>query len=63
MPLLPAVMEETRAIFGEDFWPYGMKANRSALEKLVFYAYQQNLTSRQLEVEELFEKSVYEDNF
>lgn len=63
VPLLPAVMEETISIFGEDFWPYGMKANRNALEKLVLYAYQQKLTSRQLEVEELFEESVYEDNF
>ncbi len=58
VPLLPAVMDETREIFGEDFWPYGLEANRKTLEKLVLYAHQQGLTRRLLEVEELFGESV-----
>ena len=58
VPLLPAVMEETRAIFGKDFWPYGLEANRRTLEKLVGYAHQQGLTPRRVEVEELFGESV-----
>jgi 4,5-dihydroxyphthalate decarboxylase len=63
VPLLPAVMEETREIFGEDFWPYGMEGNRKTLEKLVLYAHQQGLTPRRLEVEELFGESVRGDIF
>ena len=63
VPLLPAVMEETRAIFGEDFWPYGMESNRKTLEKLVLYAHQQGLTPRRLQVEELFGESVRGDSF
>jgi len=63
VPLLPAVIEETRTIFGEDFWPYGMEVNRKTVEKLVLYANQQGLTPRLLEVEELFGESVCDDSF
>jgi len=58
IPMLPAVMEETLAVFGENFWPYGIKENRKTLEKLVRYAHQQGLTPRELSVEELFGESV-----
>jgi 4,5-dihydroxyphthalate decarboxylase len=58
VPLLPAVMDQTREVFGDDFWPYGVEANRKTLEKLVLYAHQQGLTPRLLEVEELFGESV-----
>lgn len=58
IPMLPAVMEETIALFGKEFWPYGVEANRSTLEKLVLYAFQQGLTPRCLAVEELFGETV-----
>lgn len=58
IPLLPAFMDETVRIFGEDFWPYGVAANRRTLEKLVGYAFEQGLTPRPLAVEELFDESV-----
>jgi len=54
IPFLPSVMEETYRVFGRDFWPYGIEANRKTLERLVRYAHQQGLTPRLLEVEELF---------
>jgi len=58
IPMLPAFMEETVQVFGKDFWPYGVAANRHTLEKLVLYAFQQGLTPRLLSVEELFGESV-----
>lgn len=58
IPFLPAVMDETRALFGENFWPYGVEANRKALEKLLSYAHRQGLTPGLLEVEDLFGESV-----
>jgi 4,5-dihydroxyphthalate decarboxylase len=58
IPMLPAFMEETIQVFGKDFWPYGVAANRDTLEKLVLYAFQQGLTPRRLSVEELFGESV-----
>jgi 4,5-dihydroxyphthalate decarboxylase len=58
IPMLPAFMEETVEIFGSDYWPYGVAANRHTLEKLVLYVFQQGLTPRQLSVDELFGESV-----
>jgi len=58
IPMLPAFMEETVQVFGKDFWPYGLTANRHTLEKLVLYAFQQGLTPRLLSIEELFGESV-----
>jgi len=58
IPMLPAYMDETTQLFGKDFWPYGVAANRRALEKLVCYAVEQGLTPRLLAVEELFDESV-----
>lgn len=58
LPMLPAFMEETQQIFGKDFWPYGVDANRKALEKLVLYAHQQGLTPTMLSVDRLFDETV-----
>ena len=58
IPFLPAVMDETREIFGDDFWPYGVEANRASLEKLLSYAHAQRLTPGPLEVADLFGESV-----
>ena len=58
IPFLPSVMEETRQLFGPDFWPYGLNANRKVLEKLILYAHQQGLSPRMMPVEELFAENV-----
>jgi len=58
LPLLPAYVEETRQVFGEDFWPYGLDENRKTLERLVRYAHEQGLTKKELSVGELFADSV-----
>jgi 4,5-dihydroxyphthalate decarboxylase len=54
LPFLPAAVDETRRIFGDDFWPYGLESNQGVLEQFSEYAYQQGLTSRPLTIEELF---------
>jgi 4,5-dihydroxyphthalate decarboxylase len=54
LPFLPAVVDETREIFGNEFWPYGLESNRAVLEQFAEYACQQGLTSRPLTTEELF---------
>ncbi len=58
LPMLPAYVEETRQVFGEDFWPYGLHENRKTLERLVRYAHEQGLTPKELSVGELFAASV-----
>jgi 4,5-dihydroxyphthalate decarboxylase len=46
--------EETIALMGEDFWPYGIEANRATLETFLRYSYEQGLAKRVLGVEEIF---------
>jgi 4,5-dihydroxyphthalate decarboxylase len=54
LPWLVAELEETQALMGSDFWPYGIEANRKTLEAATQYSYEQGLTSRKLALEELF---------
>ncbi|MDA1035463.1 MAG: ABC transporter substrate-binding protein, partial [Chloroflexi bacterium] len=54
LPWVVAEIEETRRVMGYDFWPYGIEPNRTSLEALPQYLYEQNLTTRVPEIEELF---------
>jgi 4,5-dihydroxyphthalate decarboxylase len=49
-----AEQEEERALLGADPWPYTIEGNRTALDTLLDYAFEQRLTERRLEIEELF---------
>ena len=44
----------------EDPWPYGLKANRKALDAIVQAASEQHLVSRPTKVEDLFSSSLPE---
>jgi hypothetical protein len=39
---------------GENFWPYGIEANRKTLEALFQYSYEQGLAKNRLTIEDLF---------
>ena len=60
LPWFAQEFEETRKVMGENFWPYGINANRKTLETLFRYSYEQGMTKRQLTVEDLFDKSTLE---
>lgn len=49
---------QAQTMFGTDYWPYGVEANRPTLEAFLRYAFEQGVCHRRLEVEELFPKSV-----
>ena len=49
-----AEQEEERALLGPDPWPYSVEKNRVALETLLDYAFEQGLTERRLDIEEMF---------
>ena len=51
---LQAHLDAERAVFGEDYWPYGVEPNRKTLEAFVTYMYDQGLTERRVPVEDLF---------
>lgn len=54
LPWLTAHVEETRALMGEDFWPYGFERNRATLATFLRYHHEQGLSKRVLSPEELF---------
>jgi len=54
LPWLTAEHEETQALMGTDFWPYGFDENREILKTQIRWSYQQGLIPRQYEVSELF---------
>ena len=48
-------LAETRALMGNNFFSYGIEANRKTLEMLFQYSYEQGLSSRKLKIEDLFD--------
>ena len=54
LPWLAEHARRWRAVAGEDFWPYGIEANRPTLEAFLQYAHEQGVATRRLRVEELF---------
>jgi len=57
LPWLVAEAEETRALMGDDPFPYGVARNRKTLETLAGYTYRQGLAPRRLTVEQMFWES------
>ena len=60
---LPFVEEQLKAakdLLGEDFWSYGVQANRNTLQAFLKHHYAQGLSSRLVDVDELFHPSTYE---
>lgn len=47
-------MRQTQAVFGDDPYPYGVKANEAMLNTLIDYSHEQGLTKKRANIEELF---------
>jgi 4,5-dihydroxyphthalate decarboxylase len=60
LPWLAQEVEATRELMGEDYWPYGIEANRDTLTALLQYTHEQGLTERIIPPEELFHSSTLE---
>ena len=60
LPWVGQELEETRALMGDNFWPYGIEPNRKALKALFQYSYEQGLAAKKLTIEELFHPSTLE---
>ena len=65
MTALPWIAQEsdaTRELMGDNYWPYGIEANRKTLEALLQYSYEQGLAKRKVPIEELFHPSTLDFN-
>ena len=54
LPWLAADVQETRELMGDDYWPYGIEANRKTIEAMARYSYEHGLSARLMRVDELF---------
>ena len=50
----PEYLAMTENIFGDDPFPYGIKANTAMLDTIIAYSHEQGLTPRKMKIEELF---------
>jgi 4,5-dihydroxyphthalate decarboxylase len=57
LPWSVAEYDRVRTVMGEDFWSYGVDKNRHVLETLTRYSFEQGLSVRKLDVDELFVRS------
>lgn len=60
LPWVAQEAEDTRALMGEDYWPYGIEANRKTLDAFLRYHHSQGLSPRPMKLEELFLPSTME---
>jgi 4,5-dihydroxyphthalate decarboxylase len=60
LPFVEERLMEARALMGEDFWPYGVDANRKTLEAFLRHHHSQGLSSRLLKPEDLFHPGTLE---
>jgi 4,5-dihydroxyphthalate decarboxylase len=61
LPWQVAHVTDTKAVLGEDWWPYGLEPNRHALDTFLGYHHEQGLSQRRLKPEELFAPEALED--
>ncbi|HVC85477.1 MAG TPA: hypothetical protein VNC12_09500 [Solirubrobacteraceae bacterium] len=54
VPWGPANAQRAQELIGEDFWPYGIEANRRTLETFLELAFEQGVCARRLTADELF---------
>lgn len=60
LPFVEEQLKAARELMGEDFWPYGVNANRKTLDAFLHHHHSQGLSPRRLKVEELFHPATLE---
>lgn len=58
LPWLIEHVEESRRVFGDDYWAHGLEANRPAWDAIGRYVFAQGLSPRRVLPEELFVRGV-----
>jgi hypothetical protein len=54
LPRFSHLIDEDRRVLGDDWWPYGMEANRRAVDTFLRYHFEQGLSKRRLTCEDIF---------
>jgi 4,5-dihydroxyphthalate decarboxylase len=54
IPWLTNLVEENRALMGDDYWPYGVEKNHAAIDAFLRFHYEQGISQRRWKPEEIF---------
>jgi hypothetical protein len=54
LPWLSKLIGDNRDLLGGDWWPYGIDANRTAIDAILRYHHEQGLTARRFAIEDIF---------
>lgn len=54
IPWLTGLLARNRELLGADWWPYGVGANRTAIDAVLRYHHEQGLTDRRFAAEDIF---------
>lgn len=54
LPWLHDELSSTLDLMGEDFWPYGLDANRDTIETMIEFSYEQGLIGTEFDPADLF---------
>ena len=54
IPWFSGLINEDLALLGEDWWPYGIQANRKAIDVILRYHFEQGITKRLFTIEDIF---------
>lgn len=60
LPWVHDELDSTRELMGDDFWPYGVEANRDTLETMIEFSYEQGLIDTEFDVTDLFAEETLE---
>ncbi|MEP5569049.1 MAG: ABC transporter substrate-binding protein [Halioglobus sp.] len=60
LPWVTQEYEETQRLMGDDYWPYGIKANEKELDAVMRYVHEQGLVKRRADFREMFHPSTLE---
>jgi 4,5-dihydroxyphthalate decarboxylase len=60
LPFVEEQVKAARGLMGEDYWPYGIAANRKTLETFLRHHHAQGLSPRLVAVEDLFHPTTFE---
>lgn len=55
-------LDDVRDLMGDDYWPYGVAANRAELEAAIRWSFAEGLAPRQLGLSELFDPATQDED-
>jgi 4,5-dihydroxyphthalate decarboxylase len=60
LPFVEEQLKAARETMGQDFWSYGVAANRATLDAFLRHHHAQGLSQKRMQIEEIFHPATYE---